>query len=560
MKKVRIYTFIVGILAVIAMLFQIITLTKIIYLQIRQATHQVTTLFSDKIYALKGDWEYFPNQDSNQIGTETSSQLVQVDHLWPKGEDGYAYGIATYRLTLTGLDPNAHYGLYVRDEASAYRLMVNGETVLHNGIASDQRDVYRGDMRITTGIFQSDAQGKAVLVMTIANYDRSVGGFWHAPYLGTVESIQTFTNRNAAVEIFILAVMISLSLFFLLLSSIESARRSLFMSIFCLGVAIRILSTGMHLGQELLPMFSLSIEIRMEYLSGYLLLPVVGLLIESFNFIKPIKAVRIAMIAMVPVFILFTAFATDALLEASYTWFEVLVLIYMIYALIVIGFGMKNRIEGVKAIGFATIILIVGAIFELFFPQVAYALYFCAFMFVLLLAVSVMVRFASISSRKEHLETEVLTDALTLLGNRTGLFQELNATNQAQRDLIRYILFIDLNKFKQINDVYGHKVGDAVLIEAAHRFKRSTRFSDQIYRYGGDEFVILADIAPTFEIETLIARIRANFETPFQINELYLTITLAIGYERYDPKIHNADESLKNSDMKMYEDKRRQND
>lgn len=560
MKKNRVTLFIIGVTFVIAMLFQLITSIPVRDLKAEEGQMRVYTVPSDAVLALKGAWEYFPGASSIEIEPQPSTQYAEIEHLWERNDQGVAYGLATYRLTLSGLLPGKHYGITVQDEASSYALRINDNLILSNGNPSENPNVYVGDVKVQKGVFQSDQNGVAVMVMTIANYDRTIGGFWHPVIIGSLDAIDDYTSRIAAVEVFLFSAMLSLGLFFLLLSSIDSENRALGMSIFSFAVAFRVVATGMHLLHELDTTMSLMTITKLDYLSGYLLLPIVGLLIESFGFIKPIKSIRISMFALIPVVVIFCAFANDVWLERSYVVYEILVLLYMGYGLYAILTGLRHRIEGVQAIGSGVLFLIAGGLLEFFFPNIKYGLYFCSFMFVLLVAVSVMARFATIHSRRESLETEVLTDALTQVGNRTALYKALNRIEDLPGSLVRYVLFIDLNKFKQINDEYGHKAGDAVLVETARRLKRSTRQSDRIYRYGGDEFVIIADLAPDFEIETLMARIRSNFETPFEFEDLALTVNLAIGVERLDGNVTSADDILKKSDMRMYEDKRSKND
>ncbi len=557
MKRLHVYAFLIGTLLVISVLFQAVSYTDLIELQAQSGKITLNDLRTDDVYALKGSWEYFADQLADEINDDTSTRFVQIEHFWEKGETGYAFGVASYRLTLSGLDPQKDYGIYIRDQASSYRLSVNGKTVVTNGMVSEIKAGYQPDMKVMTAIFRPDQQGKVVFIMEIANHDRWIGGFWSPVIIGSTSSIQSYYTNIVAVEIFLLATMLSLGLFFLLMSSIDSEKRSLYMSIFSLSVAFRILSTGMHFNQVLFPSLSFMMVVRMEYLSGYLLLPIAALLIDSFHFAQPIKGLKKILSGIVVSMILFTAFASDQYLEISFYWFEGLVVLFIIYLLWLLFNGLRNKVEGIKAVIIGILFLILGTILELFFPAIHFGLYLCSIMFVLLVAVSVMVRFAAISTRKESLETEVLTDHLTGVGNRASLFKELVAAKSITTDQQRYILFIDLNKFKSINDTYGHEVGDAVLVETARRLKRSTRSSDLIFRYGGDEFVILAEITVSFSIEKVIDRIRANFETPFSIRDLDLTITLAIGYELCDPTIKSPDELLKRSDLKMYENKRK---
>jgi len=555
MKKTRIWVSTVLTLLIIIMLFQVVTLFKVKDLTAEKGKLRLFNLQTDTVYALKGSWEVFPGLNASQISKTPSDQLAEIIHMWESDETGYAYGVVSYRLTVTGLNPNANYGLYVRDEASAYKLVINGTTVMSNGNPSSNPNIYEGDMKVTTDVIQSDQDGKIVMVMQIANFDRAQGGFWNPVMIGSVGSIQAYYSRMAIAELFVVATMITLAVFFLLLSSIETEPRSFYMSIFTFALAFRAITTGMHFINELFPVLPLMSVVRMEYLSGYLLLPVAAVLMDSFRFTKPVPYFKRIFVGLALLMVIFTAFAPDYYLVQSYTWYEAMVVAYVVYALFNIIQGYKRKVEGVNYIVVGILFLVVGAMVELFVTQYKYVLYLCSFMFVLLLTISIMKRFATINTRKEHLETAVLTDPLTQLGNRTALFNALSSA-VTSKDTQLYILFIDLNKFKQINDVYGHEVGDAVLIEAALRFKGSTRSSDQIFRYGGDEFVILAEISSAFSVESLIQRIRTHFERPMIHGDLTLNLSLAIGYEVYVPGVNDPDEVIKSSDLKMYQNKR----
>ena len=119
------------------------------------------------------------------------------------------------------------------------------------------------------------------------------------------------------------------------------------------------------------------------------------------------------------------------------------------------------------------------------------------------------------------------------------------------------VLFIDLNGFKEINDEYGHKIGDEVLRITARRLRNSCHETDMIFRMGGDEFVIIAHMKEMNSIEKVIKRIRDNFNEPFAIGELKLNLSLAIGYHQFVPNTDDLETIISMSDKKMYEDKRR---
>ena len=108
-------------------------------------------------------------------------------------------------------------------------------------------------------------------------------------------------------------------------------------------------------------------------------------------------------------------------------------------------------------------------------------------------------------------------DPLTGLHDRAFLLARLQALLQGERlaDHHFAVLFVDLDNFKQINDAYGHLVGDGVLVEIARRLNQCVREGDYVTRYGGDEFVVLIErIADRRDIQPVVDRIHAALEEP----------------------------------------------
>ena len=115
--------------------------------------------------------------------------------------------------------------------------------------------------------------------------------------------------------------------------------------------------------------------------------------------------------------------------------------------------------------------------------------------------------------RKLHLENEelqtlALTDELTGVANRRALFRAGAAILASSRTLTA--VMFDLDRFKQINDTYGHLAGDRILADVAALFKANTRYEDLIGRYGGDEFVLLLPDTDTDEARQISDRILAK--------------------------------------------------
>lgn len=146
-------------------------------------------------------------------------------------------------------------------------------------------------------------------------------------------------------------------------------------------------------------------------------------------------------------------------------------------------------------------------------------------------------------------------DALTGLPNRTLLQDRLEqAVGKARRDCTKIaILFIDLDRFKVINDTLGHQVGDLLLKEVARRLNASVRDSDTVCRQGGDEFII---VLPEFEelsdVAHVAQKILENISRDFLLEGERLKVTPSIGISIYPDDGERIDVLIKNADTAMY--------
>lgn len=150
-------------------------------------------------------------------------------------------------------------------------------------------------------------------------------------------------------------------------------------------------------------------------------------------------------------------------------------------------------------------------------------------------------------------------DSLTDLPNRT-LFKKLidKALLQSQRDnTICSLLFIDLNRFKPINDTFGHQIGDALLKQVAERFSLALRDNDVIARLGSDEFAIgLLGINQDFHAGLVAQKLLSTLDLPFLIEGQELRIGASIGISVYPQDGMDASQLLQKADVAMCKAKR----
>jgi diguanylate cyclase (GGDEF)-like protein len=148
---------------------------------------------------------------------------------------------------------------------------------------------------------------------------------------------------------------------------------------------------------------------------------------------------------------------------------------------------------------------------------------------------------------------------LTGLANRTLLFELLDrALLKNLRDAkLVVILFCDLDHFKRVNDIYGHQVGDELLLSVAARLTELVRPSDTLARISGDEFVILCHgVQSGLEAETIAARALDSFTEPFLLSVGPLAISASIGVAVADWNTHLSPDVMNDADAAMYRAKR----
>jgi diguanylate cyclase (GGDEF)-like protein len=162
----------------------------------------------------------------------------------------------------------------------------------------------------------------------------------------------------------------------------------------------------------------------------------------------------------------------------------------------------------------------------------------------------------------EQLATELATrDTLTGLFNRRSLLERLkNSIAQAsRRGEGLALMFLDLDKFKEINDTFGHEVGDELLKQVATHLSAAVRESDMVARLGGDEFVILLEGFPDTADVVKVAKkiIKGNVE-PHVIGSQLVKTSTTIGISFYPQDGSTAEELLKNADVAMYHAKQQE--
>ena len=146
-------------------------------------------------------------------------------------------------------------------------------------------------------------------------------------------------------------------------------------------------------------------------------------------------------------------------------------------------------------------------------------------------------------------------DLLTDVQNRFVLEKRLKAMIESARQSASVfgLIFIDLDEFKNVNDVYGHMMGDRYLQEVAKRMKHQLRASDTLARLGGDEFAVLVPDVHTREgVEEIASRLEACFDKPILAEGYELRGSASVGIALYPEDGDSIDGLLSAADSAMY--------
>jgi diguanylate cyclase (GGDEF)-like protein len=504
-----------------------------------QVTIQSSDFSSRKTLALVGDWSFFWKQllEPDQLqGSIKKSTFIKGRGGWQSStynQDYDAIGFATYHLDVALEKVANNLAIRIPQIESAYRLYIDTEFMASGGLVTDTE--LAGTPGFNTAIVRiPDGLKTFSITIQVSNYHSSWGGLWAPIVLGDADSLHTLQRDKVALSLFIMGALLitvihSLIQFFLR----PTDNIPLVFACLCLLFFLREFTVD-HMSFALSALAGGFVLItKLNFLSFYAGIPT-ALYFFHLSYNQEFHRKFCCFIYMVSiVFSAFVLFFPTRYFGLPLVLFEVFAVIVMLYMLqrIWVATTNKQRDAGVMLIG--SLIAFSFAVNDILNVSgvITTGRFFSLGIIGFIMSQSFVTnnRFNQLSNHnetltdklKEHnadlelmselLETKVEqrtrqlklanielkalanNDSLTNTFNRHGLQQYIQVAFESYRrsQNLFCIVLIDYDHFKEINDIYGHDVGDIVLLTGADLIKSGMREQDKLARWGGEEFLIL---------------------------------------------------------------------
>jgi|GEM_PF-904350 diguanylate cyclase (GGDEF) domain len=528
----------------------------------RQGSLSLQGWDGSSIVKLDGEWQYYDGLMIQDIQKQNNPQYVDVPNLFANKPEmnGNPYGAATYRLRVEGLDPKILYGIQIINEASAYSLTVNGEEIMKQGTVAFTKQEHQPEMKEKVGFFKADGNGSADILIEISNFSYNYGGFWKPLFIARSDVISGYSLHEDGIEIFLLSSILILGLFFLALFSIKhDFKPPLYFAIIVLLVALRVMLTNNRQFYYLVYNIPWDIGTRLEFLTGYLLLPAFGLFFYSLMYIKKIPAIWYIFIGMGAASIMIMIFTPNEFYANILPYYLNVCIGSLGYFFFVVIQGIRRKKPGAILYLIGMLSFVPAILLDIYTNPTYYFMPFGMFFMIICFSMVVIRDVFEIKKKNDYLEEAILQDPLTGLKNRYYLNKIMDVGLSIPVNHRLYLLFFDLDRFKDINDSYGHHVGDIILIESAKRIRDCLyRESDMVCRYGGDEFIAFVRVRDQeSNIHKIIDRILDRFTEPVLAQEKIYTVSVSIGVSEYREG-DDLEKIIKESDNAMYQAKKTQ--
>jgi diguanylate cyclase (GGDEF)-like protein len=550
---------------------------------------------------LNGQWGFAWQQELNPGEWELpASQWFNMPGTWDlEGVSDQTYsgrGFASFYATLHNVPANVDFALLIPEQSTSFKLYLNDDLVASGGkvgVSRDTSEAYSGNQLIELGQLPETLR----LTWQVANFHHDSGGPWQSLQLG----VRAELAQEYVIATFDQALVMALALIIAGFLSLQFAidrddKAALALAVFALIIALRV---GITANQPLywwLGHMHWQLHIRVLYLTMMLATPAV-VYWQHFIFPQQLSAqlaARISKIFLIPVLLIL-------LLPSIY--FTALLMLFQLLILAVIPVYLwsltkvlrERKSEGLLiaggVLGLAVCVIHDVALYSQWISDGRSWLTYGMLFFMMSLATNTLYTRSRQKKQVEKLRDQLVAanhqlemrvaqrtvelaekadaleeanEKLSVLANIDGLTGVLNrrAFVEQLETLARMkaqvtIIMLDVDHFKRINDEFGHAIGDEVLKRLSALLLSTKRESDRIGRFGGEEFVILANDLSADGLESFCQRLLRDIQgLTFDDVAGLDQITVSIGAVRGELNKKTIDQLLQTADQAMYDVKR----
>lgn len=528
---------------------------------------------------LDGQWELYwgkllePGDFKNNYENEPIDYFAIPNSLETtvKGNHLSKYGYGTMRL-IVKMPPGQDrlYGIKTGYMLSASKIWINGKLVTSAGEVSKDANNAIGSFKHQIAFFENNYNNQVEIVIQTSNFN-NVTGKVGSICLGSDDQIKREYIIGVVSDAFIMGALFIMAIYhFALYYKRPIYKATLYFGWFCLIIGLRNALVGERIIFDVFPSISFNLFYKMAYLTIYCAFPFIAMFLQEL-FPKKLLLKMIYAINIVSFIISFiTLFSNINVYDKFLIYYEIGIVILFIYSIFNIIKDVINKSQGALVILFGFIVFLTTTVHDILVQAGVLdgrsLIPVGFFIFIFSQSYILAARFSAAFSENERLVEEnkaVYMDELTGILNRRGFYiQGGDLFKAASITGGRFTLFYaDLNKFKIINDSFGHKEGDEAIKHAAFLIKNSFGKDDIVARMSGDEFVAIAvNKESEEEAEKIAEIIKSNFHEYNLHSKKTYKLSICIGYSIYKPNsVTTFDELIHNADNMLYNNKRKTN-
>ena len=547
-------------------------------LRVSEGTFKLGPEQRDVVHAVRGEWELVRGRlIAPALLDQAPKELVEVPRTF-FGEDRL-----TYRATITGLNPDRDYALYIMNTSGSGRVFVNGTLLGTMGPVGPGETLLPG---FVPRLFPHVPRSSTVeLVIQVANMTHARGGIWQDVYFGPSEEILRLRDRLRDVELFVGGAILLMALYHVILYWLHPTDRStLFFAAFSVLVAVKTLLSGQ---QPILHHFQIQYQtpwIRGAFVAITLAVPVFLTYLRELFPRRVHGSVLRAAWWLAAVQTVLAVVLPFGILQIQFHAWQIVTVAAFIYSATATARAAREHRPGAASLVGGLVFLFAFTLNDILFDMhvvhsgymLSAGLFGFLFSQAVVLAMRQKAMFSELHTLRHDLEHKVAArtaelEQLARQDSLTGLTNRRHGGEMLMVEVRRYLrygttmslILIDLDHFKEINDTKGHQVGDDVLTGLSRILRDSTRVTDRVCRWGGEEFLIILPETNETQAHQLAEKLQETLALmPLETRQGDIFVTFSGGISGTDqleagnrstkPAEEVMDELLRHADLALY--------